>query len=115
VSQDASRIGKLILVPAVITLAVTLLRLVGECRAGLLCSPGSAYSAARSSGSGVAGLGVWRLVRMEADPRRVGAKEPRPRLRADVGCAGCATSHRIPRTQSRHRAGAHVETQRAAH
>jgi len=29
VSQDASRIGKLILVPAVITLAVTLLRLVG--------------------------------------------------------------------------------------
>jgi hypothetical protein len=30
VSQDASRIGKLILVPAVITLAVTLLRLVGE-------------------------------------------------------------------------------------
>ena len=27
---DASRIGKLILVPAVITLAVTLLRLVGE-------------------------------------------------------------------------------------
>ena len=29
-SQDASRIGKLILVPAVITLAVTLLRLVGE-------------------------------------------------------------------------------------
>jgi hypothetical protein len=30
VSHDASRIGKLILVPAVITLAVTLLRLVGE-------------------------------------------------------------------------------------
>jgi hypothetical protein len=30
VSQDASRIGKLILVPAGITLAVTLLRLVGE-------------------------------------------------------------------------------------
>jgi hypothetical protein len=30
VSQDARRIGKLILVPAVITLAVTLLRLVGE-------------------------------------------------------------------------------------
>jgi hypothetical protein len=30
VSQDASRIGKLILVPAVITLAVTLLRLFGE-------------------------------------------------------------------------------------
>jgi hypothetical protein len=30
VSLDASRIGKLILVPAVITLAVTLLRLVGE-------------------------------------------------------------------------------------
>jgi hypothetical protein len=30
VSQDASRIGKLILVPAVITLAVTLLRLIGE-------------------------------------------------------------------------------------
>jgi len=30
VSQNASRIGKLILVPAVITLAVTLLRLVGE-------------------------------------------------------------------------------------
>jgi len=30
VSQDASRIGKLILVPAVISLAVTLLRLVGE-------------------------------------------------------------------------------------
>jgi len=30
VSQDASRIGKLILVPAVITLGVTLLRLVGE-------------------------------------------------------------------------------------
>jgi hypothetical protein len=30
VSQDASRIGKLIFVPAVITLAVTLLRLVGE-------------------------------------------------------------------------------------
>jgi hypothetical protein len=30
VSPDASRIGKLILVPAVITLAVTLLRLVGE-------------------------------------------------------------------------------------
>ena len=29
-SQDASRIGKLILVPAVITLAVTLLRLAGE-------------------------------------------------------------------------------------
>ena len=29
-SQDASRIGRLILVPAVITLAVTLLRLVGE-------------------------------------------------------------------------------------
>ena len=29
-SQDASRIGKLILLPAVITLAVTLLRLVGE-------------------------------------------------------------------------------------
>ena len=29
-SQDKSRIGKLILVPAVITLAVTLLRLVGE-------------------------------------------------------------------------------------
>ena len=29
-SQDASRIGKLILVPAAITLAVTLLRLVGE-------------------------------------------------------------------------------------
>ena len=29
-SQDASRIGKLILVPAVITLVVTLLRLVGE-------------------------------------------------------------------------------------
>ena len=29
-SQDASRIGKLILVPALITLAVTLLRLVGE-------------------------------------------------------------------------------------
>ena len=29
-SEDASRIGKLILVPAVITLAVTLLRLVGE-------------------------------------------------------------------------------------
>ena len=29
-SQDASRIGKLILAPAVITLAVTLLRLVGE-------------------------------------------------------------------------------------
>jgi hypothetical protein len=29
-SQDASRIGKLILVPSVITLAVTLLRLVGE-------------------------------------------------------------------------------------
>jgi hypothetical protein len=32
VSQDKSRIGKLILVPAVITLAVTLLRLVGELR-----------------------------------------------------------------------------------
>ncbi len=32
-SQDASRIGKLILVPAVITLAVTLLRLVGELQA----------------------------------------------------------------------------------
>jgi len=30
VSQDASRMGKLILVPAVITLAVTLVRLVGE-------------------------------------------------------------------------------------
>jgi len=30
VSQDASRIGKLILVPAVITLAITLLRLFGE-------------------------------------------------------------------------------------
>src|SRR6187402_1894350 len=30
VSQYASRIGKLILVPAVITLAITLLRLVGE-------------------------------------------------------------------------------------
>jgi hypothetical protein len=30
VSQDASRIGRLILVPALITLAVTLLRLVGE-------------------------------------------------------------------------------------
>jgi len=30
VSQNASRIGQLILVPAVITLAVTLLRLVGE-------------------------------------------------------------------------------------
>jgi len=29
-SQDAGRIGKLILVPAVITLAVTLLRLAGE-------------------------------------------------------------------------------------
>jgi len=29
-SQDASRIGKLILVPAVITLGVTLLRLAGE-------------------------------------------------------------------------------------
>ena len=29
-SQDASRIGRLILVPAVITLAVTLLRLVGQ-------------------------------------------------------------------------------------
>jgi hypothetical protein len=30
VSKDASRIGKLILVPAVITLAGTLLRLIGE-------------------------------------------------------------------------------------
>jgi hypothetical protein len=36
VSQDASRIGKLILVPAVITLAVTLLRLVGELQGWLV-------------------------------------------------------------------------------
>jgi hypothetical protein len=36
VSQDASRIGKLILVAAVITLAVTLLRLVGELQVGSL-------------------------------------------------------------------------------
>ncbi len=35
-SQDASRIGKLILVPAVITLAVTLLRLVGELQGWLV-------------------------------------------------------------------------------
>ena len=29
---------------------------------------------------------------MEAGPRRVGAGEPRPRLRPDVGFDGCATS-----------------------
>ena len=35
-SPDASRIGTLILVPAVITLAVTLLRLVGELQGWLV-------------------------------------------------------------------------------
>ena len=35
-SQDAGRIGKLVLVPAVITLAVTLLRLVGELQGWLV-------------------------------------------------------------------------------
>ena len=35
-SEEASRIGKLILVPAVITLAVTLLRLVGELQGWLV-------------------------------------------------------------------------------
>ena len=35
-SQDASRIDKLILVPAVITLAVTSLRLVGELQGWLV-------------------------------------------------------------------------------
>ena len=35
-SQDASRIGKLMLVPALITLAVTSLRLVGELQGWLV-------------------------------------------------------------------------------
>jgi hypothetical protein len=56
VSQDATRIGKLILVPAVITLAVTLLRLVGELQG---------WSPAlfdRECGFCYALVGIWLLV-----------------------------------------------------
>ena len=65
-SQDASRIGKLILVPAVITLAVTLLRLVGELQrwSPALFNRGeeqwstSAPSTARSTAAALVGI-VW--------------------------------------------------------
>jgi len=61
VSQDASRIGKLILVPAVITLAVTLLRLVGELQGwSLLCSTGATSRLSPSL------VGIWLLVRCSA-------------------------------------------------
>jgi hypothetical protein len=56
VSQDASRIGKLILVPAVITLAVTLLRLVGELQGW---SP-TLFN--RECGFCYALVGIWLLV-----------------------------------------------------
>ena len=55
-SQDASRIGKLILVPAVITLAVTLLRLVGELQGW------SRTLFNRECGFCYALVGIWLLV-----------------------------------------------------
>jgi hypothetical protein len=78
VSQDASRIGKLILVPAVITLAVTLLRLVGELQGW---SP-ALFN--REAGGGGALVGIvwlipvfgawfgWKLTRAGSGPRSLG-------------------------------------------
>ena len=77
-SQDASRIGKLILVPAVITLAVTLLRLVGELQGW---SP-ALFN--REAGGGGALVGIvwlipvfgawfgWKLTRAGSGPRSLG-------------------------------------------
>ena len=77
-SQDASRIGKLILVPAVITLAVTLLRLFGELQGW---SP-ALFN--RDAGGGGALVGIvwlipvfgawfgWKLTRAGSGPRSLG-------------------------------------------
>jgi hypothetical protein len=77
-SQEATRVGKLILVPAVITLAVTLLRLVGELRGW---SP-TLFN--REAGGGGALVGIawlvpvfgawfgWRLARAGSGPTSIG-------------------------------------------
>jgi hypothetical protein len=78
VSQEASRIGKLILVPAVITLAVTLLRLVGELQGW------SPMLFNREAGGGGALVGIawlvpvfgawfgWKLTRAGSGPGSLG-------------------------------------------
>jgi hypothetical protein len=78
VSQEANRIGKLILVPAVITLAVTLLRLIGELQGW---SP-ALFS--REAGGGGALVGIawlvpvfgayfgWKLTRAGSGPGGLG-------------------------------------------
>jgi hypothetical protein len=79
VSQEApARTGKLILVPAVITLAVTLLRLVGE------LSGWSSRLFSRQAGGGGALVGIawlvpifgvwfgWKLARAGSGPGRIG-------------------------------------------
>ena len=77
-SQDANRIGKLILVPAVITLAVTLLRLVGELQGW------SPMLFNREAGGGGALVGIawlvpvfgawfgWTLTRAGSGPESLG-------------------------------------------
>ena len=116
-SQDASRIGKLILVPAVITLAVTLLRLVGELQGW---SPALFNRGDKPFSPSLVGIvwlvpvfGAWfgwKLTRAGSGPGSLGRA-----FGLTLAVAGCATSLLIPRTQSRHPAGAPVETQRAAH
>ena len=88
-SQDASRIGKLILVPAVITLAVTLLRLVGELQGwspALFNRGDKAWSPASDQGqrASVALVGIvwlvpvfgawfgWKLTRAGSGPGSLG-------------------------------------------
>ena len=72
-SQDKSRIGKLILVPAVITLAVTFLRLVGELqgwspilfnRWTLVGRTRRGWGCARASGNAASGGGTLRRRRI---------------------------------------------------
>jgi len=78
VSQEANRMGKLILVPAVITLAVTLLRLVGELQGW------SPLFFNREAGGGGALVGIswlvpvfgawfgWKLARAGSGPGGIG-------------------------------------------
>ena len=78
-SQDASRIGKLILVPALITLAVTLLRLVGELQGW---SPALFNRGDKSFSPSLVGIvwlvpvfGAWfgwKLTRAGSGPRSLG-------------------------------------------
>jgi len=95
VSQEANRMGKLILVPAVITLAVTLLRLVGELQGW------SPLFFNREAGGGGALVGIswlvpvfgawfgWKLARAGSGPGGIGRARGRARrARARVPALG---------------------------